>query len=88
MKKVIFALLLTIFAIGALFTVSSTSAPWSNAYAAPPETERTITVYRADSEKTFAVNNDLFTFKNYTHTNSKTTASDFCAIEITTSQFL
>ena len=85
MKKFIFVLLAIILAIGTLFTVPSAIATWSKAYASPIETAQTITAYHADSTKTFAVNNDLFTFKPYTHTNSKTKASDFSAIEITMS---
>jgi len=54
-----FALLLSEVAIATSFTISS------RADATPVVMTQTVNVYHPDSEKTFAVNNDLFTFKPY-----------------------
>lgn len=87
MTKLRFSLLSILLAIGIFFTTPSVITPWSNAYAAPVEANGTITAYRANSEKTFAVNNDLFTFKTYVQKNGKINASDFSAVEITTAPY-
>ena len=77
------SLLSILLAIGIFFTTPWAIATQSNAYAAPLQADGTITAYHADSEKTFAVNNDLFTFKTYAQTNGNN-ASGFSAVEITT----
>ena len=78
------SLLSILLAISIFFTTPLAIAPWSNADAASLEPNGTITAYHANSEKSFAVNNDLFTFKTYTQTNGKSSPSNFSAIEITT----
>lgn len=85
MKRFVSSLLSIAFAIG-IFAASSTITT-SEAYAISLRADKTITAYQTDSEKTFAVNNDLFSFKTYTQTEGKASPADFSAIEITLSPY-
>ena len=76
MKKSIIALL---FAIIAFVTSFSNST----AVAAPLQTDQTSLAVHPDTQKTFAVGEYSFTFKNFTNSVSKDTKEDFSVAEIT-----
>ncbi|GAA6620233.1 cupin domain-containing protein [Scytonema sp. NUACC26] len=76
MKKSIIALLFAIIALVTGFNPTT-------AIATPLKVDRSFVVFHADREKTFAVNEDLFTFKNFKNIVNRGSFEDFSVVEIT-----
>lgn len=76
MKKSIIALLLAVITL-----ITSFSVP--TACAATLTADQSIVVFHPDTEKTFAVGKDLFTFKDFTKVIGKDTSGDLSVVEIT-----
>lgn len=87
MKKFIGSLLSVVLIAFILLAASLPMPAENTAYAASLDLAETLTIYHMDTEKSFAVDSDLFTFKSFTQPNSKKKTSDLSVVEITTAPY-